>query len=182
MQFAPEDIVVHRDSIAGRVEELARRIAGDFDRTAADDPDAELTIVPVLTGAFVFAADLIRRLPLKTRIELVAVSSYPGTATTSQGPRLLNQLPDLNNRHVLLVEDILDSGRTLAMLREKLQASCRSLRLATLLRKMRPEAMATPVDYIGFDIPDLFVVGYGLDHDGLYRNLPDVVHLKSPPA
>ncbi|MDX1565784.1 MAG: phosphoribosyltransferase family protein, partial [Phycisphaeraceae bacterium] len=100
MELTAEDIVVHRDAIARRVEELAQRISADFAPTSASDPGAELTIVPVLTGAFVFAADLIRRLPLKTRIELVAVSSYPGTATRSQGPRLLNQLPDLENRHV----------------------------------------------------------------------------------
>ena len=172
-----DNIVVDRAAIARRVQELAAQIAKDFTLIQVSEPGAELTIVPVLTGAFIFAADLIRCLPLKMRIELTTVSSYPGAAVATQGPTLLGQLPDLKNHHILLVEDILDSGQTIQLLREHLVPLTTSLRVVTLLRKQRPEAMATPVDYVGFDIPDEFVVGYGLDHDGYHRNLPDVVSL-----
>jgi hypoxanthine phosphoribosyltransferase len=174
-----DSVLVAREAIAQRIEAMGQQIADDFRNTTANDPNAELTILPVLTGAFIFAADLIRCLPLKMRIELIAVRSYPGAATVSEGPKVLGNLPNLKGHHVLLVEDILDSGQTIAMLQNRIQADCASLRTVTLLRKDRPEAMATPVDYVGFDIPDRFVVGYGLDHDGYYRNLPDVVTLSS---
>ena len=173
-----ESVLVDRDAIARRVEELAGQIADDFHSLTDHEPNAELIIVPVLTGAFIFAADLIRCLPLKMRIELVTVSSYPGTATVSQGPSVRGDVPDLKGRHVLLVEDILDSGQTIELMQNQIQPESASLHTVTLLRKDRPEAMNTQVDYVGFDIPDKFVVGYGLDHDGYYRNLPDVVTLR----
>ncbi len=181
MDLRIDDVVVPRDAIAKRVAEMAKQIADDFTQSVGGNAQTELTVMPILTGAFVFAADLIRQLPIKTRIEMVAVRSYPGTATESQGPQLLNPLPDLSDQHVLLVEDILDSGQTLTLLKQTLAGQCASLRMVTLLRKQRPQAMATPVDFVGFDIPDVFVVGYGLDHDGYHRNLPDVVHLKTAP-
>jgi len=143
----------------------------------------EITLVPILTGSLIFVADLIRHMPLRMRIQLVSISSYRGSTTlprAAQIERGLTDLPEsLAGRHVVLVDDILDSGQTLGLAREMLlQRDPASVRTCVLLRKRRPEALACPVDYVCFDIPDTFVVGYGLDYNGYYRNLPDIVTLK----
>jgi len=173
-------ILISRATIARRVHELADQIAADFHLVGDDDAPPEIVIIAIPTGSLIFLADLIRCLPLKCRIRLVTVSSYPGAATTSQGPSLEGDVPDdLTGRHVLIVDDILDSGRTIRFVRELIaQRGPASIRTCMLLRKQIESAMNTPADYIGFDIPDEFVVGYGLDYDGYYRNLPDVVTLK----
>ena len=129
----------------------------------------------------IFCGDLIRQLPIKMKIGLMTVSSYPGHSLRTQGSQILGrQLGDIRGRHVLLVDDILDSGGTIQLvvpiLRELGAASVKS---CVLLRKDRPTAKSTHVDYVGFEIPDEFVVGYGLDYNDYYRNLPDIVTLKS---
>lgn len=169
-------VLLPQSQIADRVGALAAQITSDHLASAGD---AELMIVPILTGAMIFCGDLIRKMPIPMRIGLCTVSSYPGQSLHSQGSQLLSQqLGDLRGRHVLLIDDILDSGGTLRlvvpMLREMSPAS---LRVCVLLRKDRPEARSVGVDYVGFDIPDEFVVGYGLDYNNYYRNLPDVVTL-----
>lgn len=137
-----------------------------------------VVLIPVLTGALVFFADLIRHIPLQMNIRPVTVSSYPGAAMTSQGANIHGGVPtDLNGAHVLIVDDILDSGRTLGLLKRIIAAQKpASLRIAVLLRKHKPGGRDEEVDveYAGFDIQDEFVVGYGLDFDGYYRNLPHV--------
>ena len=140
----------------------------------------DITVVPILAGSIVFLADLMRCLPLMARVRFLTVQSYTGRTTTSRGPAIDGELPeDLAGNAVLIVDDILDSGKTLALAREKiLERSPAMLRTCVMLRKELPEAMETPVDYVGFDIPNEFVVGYGLDYDGYYRNLPDVVTLR----
>jgi hypoxanthine phosphoribosyltransferase len=178
MQADIDRILISQHQLAARVAELARQITADHE---ADGPDAgEITIVPILTGAFIFCADLIRRMPLAMKIGLLTVSSYPGQATVTQGSKLVGQsLGDVRGRRVLLIDDILDSGGTLRLVVPALREMGASVvRTAVLLRKDRPEAMGTPVDYVGFDIPDEFVVGYGLDYGDVYRNLPDIVVLK----
>ena len=163
-------VVVARDRIARRVEELSLRIADRF-------AGREVTILAVLTGSLVFLADLIRHLPLCVRVSLVGVRSYPGRATRSQGVRITQpDLEDLAGRHVLVVDDILDGGGTLAALLHRAgRMSPASLASCVLLRKRRDDLPdRVPADYVGFDIPDEFVVGYGLDFDDRYRNLPDV--------
>lgn len=180
-------VLIHRDDIARRVDELAGQIAEDFgspsggsaaDRFMPTRPD--ITVVPILAGSIVFLADLMRCLPLMARVRFLTVQSYTGRTTTSRGPAIDGELPeDLAGNAVLIVDDILDSGKTLALAREKiLERSPAMLRTCVMLRKELPEAMETPVDYVGFDIPNEFVVGYGLDYDGYYRNLPDVVTLR----
>jgi hypoxanthine phosphoribosyltransferase len=172
-------IILSRDQISRRVDELARQITVDL--SPPNVPfGSRLTILPVMTGAMVFCADLVRQMPLQLRIATIRVSSYPGAATSSQGAKVVEaQLDGLADSYVVLVDDILDSGNTLRALVPMIQ-SYRPIEVKTcvLLRKKRPEAMATPVDYVGFDIPDEFVVGYGLDYDDYYRNLPDIVNLK----
>ena len=142
--------------------------------------DAEITIVPVLTGAMIFCADLIRHIPIAMRVGLLAVSSYPGRSVASQGSTVLSQqLGDLRGRHVLLLDDILDSGGTIRLVRGLLaESGAASVRTCVLLRKDRPSAADVRVDYVGFEIPDEFVVGDGLDYNDRYRNLPDIVTLR----
>ena len=178
MQGDIDRILISRERIAARVAELARQITSD---QAAQGTVAPVTIIPILTGAMIFCADLIRQMPGAMQIALLGVSSYPGKSLTSQGPQLIaQQLGNVAGRHVLLVDDILDSGGTLRAVRTLLNVqNPASVRSCVLLRKDRSAARETPVDYVGFEIPDEFVVGYGLDFNNYYRNLPDIVTLKS---
>jgi hypoxanthine phosphoribosyltransferase len=178
MQHDIHKVLITKDQILARVRELAHQIT--LDHTPPRALDCEITIVPILTGAMIFCCDLIRHIPIAMKIGLVTVSSYPGTSLTTQGASVLGkQLGDITNRHIVLIDDILDSGNTLRAVVPMLhELGPASVRTCVLLRKDRPEARATPVDYVGFDIPDEFVVGYGLDYDDYYRNLPEVVTLK----
>ena len=179
MQEDIQRVLIGGTQIAQRVRHLARQITDDNAARLAGG-DAEITIVPILTGAMIFAADLIRSIPLRIRINLVIVSSYPGRSVRSGGSRILaQQLHDVAGRDVLLVDDILDTGGTLAsavpLLREMGAASVQS---CVLLKKKLTIPPKIEADYVGFEIPDEFVVGYGLDFNNLYRNLPDIVVLK----
>ena len=170
-------VLVTREQIAQRIRELARQITQDH--TSAEG-ETEITLVPILTGAMVLCADLMRHMPVRMKIGLMTVSSYPGKSLRTQGSNVLgSQLGDVRGRHILLLDDILDSGGTLRkvvpLLKEMGPASVKT---CVLLRKDRPVAKETPVDYVGFEIPDEFVVGYGLDFDDYYRNLPEIVTLK----
>jgi len=174
MEHDIERVLLTRDQIQQRVREIASQITADH------VGHREITIVPILTGAMIFACDLMRNIPMAMKIGLVTVSSYPGASVRSMGAKILGQqLGDITGRHVVLVDDILDSGQTLrAVAPLLLELGADSVRTCVLLRKDRPEAMSTQADYVGFDIPDEFVVGYGLDYDDYYRNLPEVVTLK----
>lgn len=185
MQRDIERVLIGRDAIASRLDELAASIVEDMDdeRRRADGGAFEVTLVPILVGSVIFLADLIRRLPLRMQIHVMSMSSYPGRTVTSRGAQVqsaLTSLPDdLAGRHVLLIDDILDSGGTLRLATRLIgERKPVSVRSCVLLRKRRPEAMAQPVDYVAFEVPDEFVVGYGLDYDGYYRNLPDIVTLR----
>jgi hypoxanthine phosphoribosyltransferase len=173
-------VLFSRDVIQRRVAELATQIVKDHTPADGSEPP-EITVVPILTGAMIFCCDLMRHIPIAMKIGLLTVSSYPGTSVRSQGVSVLSQqLGSVKGRHVVLVDDILDSGRTIqAVVGIIRDLGAASVRVAVLLRKDRPEARATQADYVGFDIPDEFVVGYGLDFDDYYRNLPEVVTLKA---
>ncbi len=174
-----ERILIERARIRDRVRELGLEIARDLQRDASATGD--IVLVPILTGAIVFVADLIREMPLRLRLGVVAVSSYPGQSMVSKGAALRGEIPrDLGGKHVLIVDDILDSGRTLALVRRLIaEQAPRSLRTCVLLRKDVPREEEIEPDYVGFDIPDAFVVGYGLDYDGHYRNLPEIATVDS---
>jgi hypoxanthine phosphoribosyltransferase len=166
-----ERILLHHGQIRERVRQMAAEIAAVYDRT-----DPSLTLVPILSGSIIFLADLIRELPLKMKIALVQVSAYPGRTVSAQPPQMVIELSgEVAGRDVLIVDDILDSGRTLrrvrAMIAERQPAS---LRTAVLLRKVDKAPPDVQVDFVGFDIDDLFVVGYGLDFGDHYRNLPHI--------
>jgi hypoxanthine phosphoribosyltransferase len=160
-------IILSADELAAGI----RRLADDVRQAVGAKP---LTVVGVLTGSIMVVADLIRRLEGPVQVSMVSASSYRGTATRPGELELrLDLLPDLNGQDVLLVDDIFDTGHTLAALLEELSrrgaASVRSLVL--LAKKGRAEVPIRP-DFVGFDIPDEFVVGYGLDFDGAWRHLP----------
>jgi hypoxanthine phosphoribosyltransferase len=168
-----KSVLLTEDQIQARVAELGASIGTDY-RDIIPAQGQDLLLVTVLKGAVMFVTDLARAIPLPTQLEFMAVSSY-GSSTSSSGVvRILKDLDrDINDRDVLIVEDIVDSGLTLSwLLRNLATRSPRSLRVCTLMRK--PDAVRADVDiaYVGFDIPNEFVVGYGLDYAERYRDLP----------
>ncbi|UQN15034.1 hypoxanthine phosphoribosyltransferase [Gulosibacter sp. ACHW.36C] len=167
------EVLLSREEISERIGELARDIEADYrDRTPL--------LVGVLKGAVMVVSDLARELSIPLEMDWMAVSSY-GSGTVSSGVvRILKDLDtDLSGRDVLIVEDIIDSGLTLSWLRQNLESrGAASVEICTLLRKPSRLKVDVPVRYIGFDVPNEFVVGYGLDYDERYRNLHDVVVLR----
>jgi hypoxanthine phosphoribosyltransferase len=164
-------------------EELQERILGLGKEITADYADRPPLLVGVLKGAFMFMSDLSRAIDLPVEFDFMAVSSY-GSATRSSGVvRIIKDLDlDLTDRHVLIVEDIVDSGLTLAYLRRNLAArGPASLEICALLVKDGLQKSDMDIRYVGFRIPPRFVVGYGLDVNERYRNLPDVVEYTGPP-
>jgi hypoxanthine phosphoribosyltransferase len=159
-------VLISKDQIALRVAELARAIR--------DDTSDDIHFVAVLKGAFMFLSDLVREIPGRVSIDFVALSSYASGTTSSGEVRLLKDLDvPLNGRDVVIVEDIVDTGLTLGYLQDVLRArGPRSLRSACLMSKPSRRRTTVAVDYVGFDIDDVFVVGYGLDFENRYRNLP----------
>ncbi len=168
------DVLIDEDRLQKRVKELARAIIDDY----VDIED--LLLVCVLKGAFMFLADLSRELHRPHQIDFMGISSYGHGTRTSGAVRIVLDLKeDIGGRHVLIVEDIIDSGRTLEYIRRNLMArSPVSLRICTLLNKPARREVDVLVDYIGFEIPDEFVVGYGLDFNEIYRNLPYIAVLR----
>jgi hypoxanthine phosphoribosyltransferase len=168
-----KSVLLSSEAIQTKVAELGAKIGEDY-REIIDSTGQDLLLVTVLKGAVFFVTDLARAIPLPTQLEFMAVSSY-GSSTSSSGVvRILKDLDrDINDRDVLIVEDIVDSGLTLSwLLRNLATRHPRSLRVCTLMRK--PDAVRADVDiaYVGFDIPTEFVVGYGLDYAERYRDLP----------
>ena len=162
-------ILYHESTIFSRLDELASEIAEDY-------RGKELTVIAVLNGSFIFMADLLRRLPLQLQVDCLSVSSYHGTRSTGKISFRQAQLADTRGRHVLILDDILDSGMTLHTIRERLAAEsgALSLKICVLLRKNINRERQVDAEYVGFDIPNEFVVGYGLDYNERYRNLPFV--------
>ncbi|MFQ5429619.1 MAG: hypoxanthine phosphoribosyltransferase [Phycisphaerae bacterium] len=168
-------ILISRDRIRRRVAEMAEDIARTY-----QDETRRLVIVPVLAGSIIFLADLIRQLPFKMHIGLMIMSRYRGKTTTGGDARIIQDLDtDIRDRDVLVVDDILDTGSTLRMVTTQLkQRHPASLRICTLLRKPAKAPKDLVADFVGFDIEDVFVVGYGLDYNDQYRNWPDIGVLK----
>lgn len=163
------EVLISQTQIATRIRSLAAEIASQYPH-AGDG----MTIVSVLAGSIIFLGDLVRSLPMRLRIGLVTVSSYAGAATTPMPPKLTwSSLANVAGRDVLIVDDILDTGGTLRLVQAAVRdAGARSVRTTVLLRKPGKAPASVTADFVGFDIDDVFVVGYGLDYDGLYRNLP----------
>lgn len=161
------ETLIPAEAIHQRVLDLAQQIERDYQ-------GRPILVVGVLTGCLVFLADLIRQINLPLRIHLVQASSYRGETTTPGELAVqIHGLPDLTGREVLLIDDILDTGHTLSRLVAELQnRGPARVRTAVLLRKKGRQAVAIEPDYVGFEIPDAFVIGYGLDYNDEYRHLP----------
>jgi hypoxanthine phosphoribosyltransferase len=155
------------ETIAARVRELGSQIARDY-------AGEELAVVPILAGSFVFAADLVRAIDLPLSVDFLGVRSYGDATKTSGVVRITHDLArPIDDKHVLIVEDIVDTGLTVRFLMDTFKSRApRSLRLASLLHKPARARVHVPIDYLGFTIEDVFVVGYGLDAAQRYRNLP----------
>lgn len=169
----PGRVVIGAAELRARIGELGRSIARDY---AGREP----VLIGVLQGAFVFMADLVRAIPIDLATDFIGLSSYEGGTTSSGQVRLVSDLSmPIAGRHVLIVEDLVDTGLTLEYLRRNLEArSPRSVRVCALADKASRRQVETVLDYVGFAIPDVYVVGYGFDYEGLYRNLPHVAALE----
>ena len=161
------EILIPADRIRDRVEEMAGEIARAYDRRP-------VTAVGILTGCLVFMADVIRRIDLPLRVAFLTASSYRGEATTPGKLVIRDELlPDLAGKHVLLLDDILDTGKTLTrVVAHLLDRGAESVKVGVLLRKVGRQEVPFEPDFVGFTIPDKFVVGYGLDFNDEYRHLP----------
>jgi hypoxanthine phosphoribosyltransferase len=167
-------ILISAEAIDAKVREMGECIASTY------KPLGDLLLVGVLKGCIMFMVDLARAIPLPVAIDFIATSSYGHSTESSGVVRLLKDLDtDIAGRHVLIVEDIIDSGLTLAYLHDQLsRRNPASLRVCALLNKPDRRLADVPIDYLGFDIPNEFVVGYGLDYGERYRNLPYIGVLK----
>ena len=162
-----ERVLFDEPAIHRRLDDIAAQISNDYS-------ERELTVIAVLHGSLMFVADLLRRIPLPLKLECLSVASYHGNSETS-GEVVFKEitLPNVTGRDVLILDDILDSGHTLAAVRETLEtAKPDRIRVCVLLSKKKQRAREVDTDYVGFEIEDEFVVGYGLDFRGRYRNLP----------
>ena len=166
MQGDIERVLFDGPAIHKRIDEMAAQITADYS-------DRELTVIAILTGSLMFMSDLLRRIPLPLKLDCLSVASYQGKTTT--GDVVFKQLaiPDVADRNVLILDDILDTGHTLTSVRKRLETAkpC-SIRVCVLLSKRKQPARDVDADYVGFEIDDEFVVGYGLDFMERYRNLP----------
>ncbi len=167
-------VLIDEARLQARTQEMADQITADY------NGEADLLLICVLKGSYMFLADLSRALKRPHTLDFMGVSSY-GSGTQSSGAVqiIMDLKQPINGRNILIVEDIIDSGHTLDYMRRTLLArNPASLRICSLLNKPSRREIDVPVEYIGFDIPDEFVVGYGLDFDELYRNLPFIAVLK----
>lgn len=169
MQEDLDRVLFDEGTIHRRLDELAAQICADYQ-------DRELTVIAVLNGSLIFMADLLRRIPLPLKLDCLSVASYHG-GTKSTGEVVFKQvaMPDIAGRHLLILDDILDSGLTLNAIRRRLaEANPLSTKICVLLEKKIERAAPVEADYVGFEIGNEFVVGYGLDYMERYRNLPCV--------
>jgi hypoxanthine phosphoribosyltransferase len=163
--------LITEQAIFNRVEELATMINSDLE-------GKDVVFLGILNGAFLFAADLFRRINLPSRISFIKLASYKGTSSSGSIKELIGWNEDIRNKTVVIIEDIVDTGNTLErIVDELLIRKAKEIRVATLLHKPSVYTKKIPLDYIGFSIPDNFVVGYGLDYDGFGRNLRSVYSL-----
>lgn len=168
-----EEILVSKEQIAAKVKELGQSISQDYE-------GEELVLVGVLKGGFVFLADLMRAVTIPVDMDLIAVSSYGASTRSSGVVRIIKDMDiNISGKHVLIVEDLVDTGLTLRHLKDLLNTrGPKSVKICTAFDKPSRRKVDIEVDYEGIIVPDKFIVGYGLDFAGKYRNLPDVCTLK----
>jgi hypoxanthine phosphoribosyltransferase len=162
------EVLLSAEQIEARVREIGQAITRDHQ-------GRELVVIPVLKGSFMFAADLVRHIDLPTRIEFLGLRSYEGTKSTGVVQITHDLTFSIENSDIVIVEDIVDTGLTMTYLLDNIRTRRpRSVKLASLLHKPARSKVKVDIDYLGFTIEDKFVIGYGLDYDGKYRNLPYV--------
>lgn len=168
-----QEVLIDQKALSRRIEEMGRRLSEDY-------RGKDVVAVGILKGAVVFLADLVRSMDCRVRFDFMAVSSYGASTSTSGVVKITKDLDEsIEGKHVLIVEDVVDTGLTLKYLKEVLKArKPASLRVCSLLDKPSRRRVQVSIDYTGFEIPDAFVVGYGLDFNGLYRHLPFICVLK----
>ena len=173
MKPFPKTVLISESQIRKRIQELGKQISEDYE-------NQELVLVCVLRGATLFFADLAREISLPLRFEFLQTSSYHDSTEPSKKIQFIRAGSDyVKHKHVLIVEDIIDTGRTLKFLMEHLSPlNPKTIKICALLDKPSRREVSVPVDYFGFEIPNVFVVGYGLDHGQLYRNLPYIAVLE----
>lgn len=164
-----KQILISKEELNQKVKELGNKISGDYE-------GKDLILVGVLKGGFVFLADLMRELKIPVEIDFISVSSYGNSSKSSGVVRIIKDIDiSITNKHVIIVEDIVDTGLTLKYLKEMLQTrGPADIKIIAALDKPSRRKVEIDIDYKGFTIPDEFVIGYGLDYAGKYRNLPDL--------
>ncbi|WP_026476357.1 hypoxanthine phosphoribosyltransferase [Alkaliphilus transvaalensis] len=169
-----DKVLFSQEMIADKVEELGKKITNDY------NSDDEIVVIGVLKGANMFLSDLIRKVDLPLYIDFMAVSSYGNSTESSGVVRILKDLDlEIEGKHILIIEDIVDTGLTLKYLTENLKSrKIASLKICTLLDKPSRRKCDLHIDYVGFQIPDAFIVGYGIDYAEKYRNLPYIAMIK----
>ncbi|MBN2801750.1 MAG: hypoxanthine phosphoribosyltransferase [Deltaproteobacteria bacterium] len=174
MNYTPENsqILFTEEQIQSRIEELGKKITNDF-------AGKSLTMLVVLKGSFIFASDLARHIKLPMNIEFIGLRSYGDRISSSGVVEITMDLKHpIKDEEVLIVEDIVDTGLTIDYLIKNLKTRApKNIYLASLLHKKEMTKLPVKIDYLGFEVPDKFVVGYGLDHAGKYRNLPFITHI-----
>jgi len=168
-----EKVLITKEEIAERIKELGEQITKDYN-------GEEVIVIGVLKGSALFMADLIRNMDLPIQIDFLVASSYGGSTESSGNVKIIKDINvDVHDKHVMMVEDIIDTGITMKNLKKIFSVrQCKSFKICTLLDKKERRKVEIDADYIGFDVPNEFVVGYGLDYDGKYRNIPEICVLK----
>lgn len=168
-----EKVLITEEQIRERTKELGKQIAEEYN-------GEEVIVVGVLKGCTLFMADLIRNIDLPMQIDFMVASSYGADTKSSGNVKIIKDINvDVHDKHVMIVEDIIDTGLTMKNLKEIFEVrQCKSFKICTLLDKKERRVVDISADYIGFDVPNEFVVGYGLDYDGRYRNMPEIGVLK----
>lgn len=168
-----EEVLIPQNVLQKRIEELGAQITKDLE-------GEEVVVIGVLKGCVIFLSDIFRHLDMKCDLDFMVCSSYENATESSGNVKIIKDINvDVKNKVVLVVEDIIDSGRTMHNLKEIFKVrQCKDFKICTLLDKKERRAVDIEADYIGFNVPNKFVVGYGLDYAGKYRNIPEVCVLK----
>lgn len=163
--------LISKEELQKRVEEMAKQISKDYE-------GKDITFICILKGSVFFTVDLAKNIPSNVKLEFIRVSSYHGTESTGKIELKLDLKEDIEGKDIIIIEDIVDTGRTLSYLKEHLKTKKpKSLKICTLLDKKERRVCEIEPEYVGFNIPDKFVLGYGLDVDELYRNLPYIGYI-----
>lgn len=166
------ELYIKGEQIAKRVEDIAQNINKDYE-------GQQVLFIGVLNGSFMFFADLLKKIKLEASVSFIKLSSYSGTQTTGYAKQIIGLTENIENKNVIVVEDIVDTGITLdGLLKQLLEQKPKSLKIAALLFKPLAFKKNFKIDYLGFEIPNEFVIGYGLDYNSLGRNYPDIYKIK----